>query len=291
MVAVHDHTRHPMRTTQGRRCARDVAGCHQCPDLGRGDRYRPVRPSCGRTRGVQWLEVDNRDVETQLAPQLRQERDVAGSPVAEPEVAPDHHMTRIQGVSQDPGGEPLRGFSSQLRRELDDEHAADPLALEHLEPMSHRREKQGGHVGPDHRQRVRVEGHRNGKQPIARLRHRAVDQDPVTAVHSVERPDGDGGPGKVRGDLLAPAPHMHAHTLPCRLSHRGIPLIARPAVTTRVRPDSRAPALRNPDEPEIEPLDSGPRGGDHSGPRGGGPGGAADGQVAEEPPTLIWHGL
>ena len=248
-----------MRPTQGRRSARNVAGCHQCPDLGRGDRHGLVRPSCGRARGVQRLQVDDRDVEPQLAAQLRQERDVTGGPVAEPEVAPHHHVTRVQGVGQDPGGEPLRRLGGQLRGELDDQHPADPLGLEDLEPVRHRREQQRGHVGPDHRQRVRVEGDRHRKQPIAGLRHRPVDQDPVTAVHSVERPDGDGGRREVRGDLLAPAPHMHGHTLPCRLSHRGIPLIApTTAVTTPCGPDSRAPALRNPDEPEIEPLDSGP---------------------------------
>ena len=61
-----------------------------------------------------------------------------------------------------------------------------------------------------------------GTQAAGCLGNSTVQEDAVPTMHTVERTDRDGGCREAGGDLVAPAPHMHGHTLPRRVHQRGI---------------------------------------------------------------------
>ena len=158
--------------------------------------------------------------EAERAPEPLQQRHVAGRPVPEPEVLPDHDERGVQLLDQHVVHELLGGEPGELRGER---HHAERVDAERLDQLGlagrlgqHRRVR----AGPDHLGRVRVEGHHHRLHAeLPGPLHGVPDDRLVSAVHAVEDADGDHRPAPPAGHRLVPPPPLHRtllrlHTCP-----------------------------------------------------------------------------
>ena len=90
---------------------------------------------------------------------------VTGGPVAEPEVGADHDGGGVQQVDQDAVDELLGGPAGHLAGEGQDEDRVRPGVGEECGSLVDRGEGRRCVVWPQHGHRVRVEGHRDDRQP------------------------------------------------------------------------------------------------------------------------------
>ena len=137
--------------------------------------------------------------------------DVAGGLAAEAEVGADDDGGGVHGVDQHPLGELLGGPRRHVAVEGQGQHVVGAGLGEQLRPALDGGQLGRGVLGPQHRHRRRVEGHRHQRQParvgeLARPRqHPAVPE-----VDAVEVADHHGGRPEIGRHVGERAPDLHA---------------------------------------------------------------------------------
>ena len=102
----------------------------------------------------------------------------------------------------------------ELDGELHDQHGVEAGPGEQLQPLRQRGERSRCALREEHGQRVRVEGHRDGRRAArGGLLDQLREDRAVTAVHPVEVAEGDDGTAEVGGDLREAVPDVHGDTL------------------------------------------------------------------------------
>ena len=209
LVAADDDALEPVRPAERGRGRRDVAGV----DAGRGCTSR--RRPCRRRRPAAAPSTPK--------PKVRPSRvssvDVAGGPVAEPEVVADHHERGVQVLDQDVVHELLGRELGELRRERDHAEHVDAERLDQLGLAGRLGQHGRVRAGPDHLGRVRVEGHDHRRDAEFSGPVDGVPDDLlVPPVDAVEDADGDHRPAPAARRRLIPPPPLHSVSLPATRS-------------------------------------------------------------------------
>ncbi len=117
---------------------------------------------------------------------------------------------RVQRVHQHLPDEELRGLLRELGGERQHQHRVHTELRDQLGPARVRREQRRVAARPDDLAGVRVEGHHDrGDAEFAGALDRPPDDQLMSAVHPVERADGDDAASPVPGDLLQATPALH----------------------------------------------------------------------------------
>jgi hypothetical protein len=116
----------------------------------------------------------------------------------------------VQPVDEHAGDEVLRGPGGHVAVEGQREHVVDAALLEQLGAHLDGGQRRRRVLGTQHRHRVRVEGHRDHREPaLVRDLPRAGEHVAVTEVDAVEVADDDDRAAQVGRHVVEGTPHLH----------------------------------------------------------------------------------
>ena len=171
--------------------------------------------------------------------ELAEHGEVAGRPVAEGEVGPDHDRGGVQAFDEHLVGELGGRHAGQLDGERQHEEGVDAQLRHQVRTAAQAGEPGRVAAGADDLGRVRVEGDQHGGQAaLPALRDRRADQLLVAAVHPVEHPDGDDAASPSGRHPAEPTPPLHVR----EPTERGGPCERRPVP----QPDAGASTTTRP---------------------------------------------
>lgn len=140
-----------------------------------------------------------------------QQRRIARTPSPEAEVAPDEDRGRVQRIDEDVADEVLGGQRGERAIEGEHQRRVEVKLAEQLDLALGRDDVLGAQLGPEHFERVAVEGDRHGScadRPGV-LAH-PLDHGAVPDVNTVELADRDDGAAEVGRHLGRVAEDDHA---------------------------------------------------------------------------------
>src|SRR6185369_4011545 len=206
----------------------------------------------GRVAGDQRCAL-NREAEGTA--QLRQQADIAGRLVAEPELLPDHEDRGVQVLHQHVVHERLGRELGEVQRERDDAEHVHAELLDQLRLAGRLGEDRRVRPGSDHFGRMRVEGDHDGRDAeVSGPFHGVADRALVSTVDTVEHPDGDHGPTPPGRRRLDPTPPLHQLTPAGRRTTSGRARPSRSDTIASTSPSGPNTAYG----PSMPTVDSGP---------------------------------
>ena len=156
------------------------------PDVGRGNRHV-----------VHDEHRDSLGGEIVFVGEMSEQRHVAESPVAEPEILPHHHRRDMQPLGQDPPDELIWAHSGEFQSEREHAHRVGAESGEQFGPAPVGAEERRVGARPDDLIRMPVESDHHDRQvPGAGDLASPCDDALVASVHAVKYAD--------RGDALTP---------------------------------------------------------------------------------------